>query len=298
MKDPHATIAFFVKTSRSRILDLSIAAIALHLLFLFLFRRYPAALSPLDGTFVPSAALAFVLIWRRVEGARAALAGTFLLLWCALHEVGGRLGSDGAVLFSYLRSAVLEGRIPDPRFEAGPLLFWLPFYVVAHAATKVASSLGASIPADGASYPYVQAVCLASLFWAFVGVVLSVAIARRGFDARLATAGAVVLWLASPLFWYTLYEPSMPHAVALAAVALFLACWLRARDRGGWQSWAPVGLTAGLMVSVQRYEVFYLLLPMLSALSGARDLLRDRTRERLEGAFDCSVEFCVGLVGG
>jgi hypothetical protein len=285
-------------TLRPRLLDFSIAAIVLHLLFLFLFRRYPAPLSALDGTFVPAAAAAFLLIWRRVDGPRAALAGTFLVLWCALHEVGGRIGSDGAVLFSYLRSAVLEGRIPDARFEAGPVLFWLPFYLVTHAVVKVAASLGASVPADGASYPYVQAVCLASLFWAFVGVMLSVAIARRGFDARLASAGAVVLWLASPLLWYTLYEPSMPHAVALAAVSLFLASWLRARDRGGWLQWGAAGLAAGVMLSVQRYEVFYLLLPALSALSGVRDLLRDRERARVQSAFAAGGAFLAAFVVG
>jgi hypothetical protein len=252
----------------------------------------------LDGTFVPAAAAASVLIASRVGGPRAALAFTFLVLWCALHELGGRIGSDGAVLFSYLRSSVLEGRIPDTRFEAGPLLFWLPFYLVTHALVKIASSLGGSIPPDGASYPYVQAVCLASLFWAFAGVLLSVAIARRGFGETLASAGAVVLWLASPLLWYTLYEPSMPHAVALAAVSLFLACWLRARDHGGWLRWGAVGLMAGLMLSVQRYEVFYLLLPMLSALSRARDLMRDHTRARVQNAFASSGAFLAAFIVG
>jgi hypothetical protein len=287
-----------MKTLRPRLIDFSLAAIGIHLLFLFLFRRYPAPFSLLDGTFVPAAAAAFLLIWLRVKGRRAALAGTFLVLWCALHELGGRIGSDGAVLFAYLRSAVLEGRIPDARFEAGPVLFWLPFYLATHALVKVASTLGGSIPADGASYPYVQAVCLASLFWAFAGVLLSVAIARRGFDENLASAGAVVLWLASPLLWYTLYEPAMPHAVALAAVSLFLVSWLRARDRGGWLRWGAVGLMAGLMLSVQRYEVFYLLLPMLSALSRARDLMRDRARARVQEALASSGAFLGAFLVG
>ncbi len=164
-----------------------------------------------------------------------------------------------------------------------------------HCVVKLAASHGGTFAADGYGYPYVRAVCLASLLWAFVGVALSFAIVRRSYGGSLAAVGAVVFWLASPLFWYTVYEPTMPHAVALGAVALFLTAWLRARDHGGFRAWGTVGLAAGLMLSVQRYDAFYLLLPALTFAGRFHDLLRGGTRFDSKGNFACVLANLFGL---
>jgi hypothetical protein len=317
----------------------------LHLVFLFLFRRYPRMLGALDDTFFPAAVAAFVIVllrlrsrsaiaerhrirerWRpglwleNLDGPKAALIGCFLGLFFTLHEYGGGVGNDGVILFSYVRSLTIDGdldlrnefdefipekfrplqpsagALPRPPFEIGPALFWLPLYGLTHAAVKISAELGGSIPANGYSHPYVRAVCLASLIWSFVGVVLSYLIARSSFAPGLAAFGAIVLWLSSPLLWYTIYEPSMAHAVSLAAVALFLTAWLGARDRGGWRSWGAVGLAAGVMLSVQRYNLFYLVLPAVTLLGRARVHLWREKRIDAAAAIRAATAFGVGLL--
>ena len=248
---------------------------------------------------------------RWLEGVRAphlVLVVCFLFVFVMLQERGGRVGNDGTMFYIYVRSLVMDGDLdltnefetfvpekfqsvadqarrqgttPDPGNEIGPAFFWLPFFVAAHLLVKLGNVLGAAIPADGYSYPYINAVCLGTAIWVFLGVVLSYRIARREFAPSVAAWAAAVLWLASPLFWYTVYEPSMSHGVSLAAVALFLTAWLHARDRGGLRAWALVALTAGVMLSVQRYNLFYLAAPALTLLGRLREFLSIRDPKEL-----------------
>ena len=171
-----------------------------------------------------------------------ALAAAFLTMTYCFFLFGRRLGGDGTVLFVYVRSLVMDGdlnftnefadfvpekfqfiadralgRAPDPLHEPGPAIFWAPWFLLAHVLVLASRAVGSTIPADGYSYPYINAVCFGSLVWAFVAVVLSYFACRRFFPSGLAAAVAILLWLSSTLYWYTLYEPSMPHAVGAAA---------------------------------------------------------------------------------
>ncbi len=312
------------------LIELGLALASGHLFFLSLFRKYPWPIDWIGRGFLPGALLVFGLACARVattqEPKVAAsplrarlvpgrwlegmgrpgliLLGGFLVVFLLLQNYGGRLGNDGTVLFTYVRSLVIDkdldlrnefdAFVPEkyqsftrtarepggnfqPPYELGPAFFWLPFYVAAHALVKIGSAFGGSIPADGYSYPYINAVCLGSLCWAFGGVVLSQRIVRRYFDSSFAAWCAVILWLASPLVWYTVFEPTMAHAVSLAGVALFLFTWLRAREKGGLAAWVAVAVSAGLMLSVQRYNVFYLTAPLLTFLGQLRKAVASRS---------------------
>ena len=165
-----------------------------------------------------------------------------------------------------------------------------------HGEIKLAASHGGTFAADGYGYPYVRAVCFASLLWAFVGVAApSGRPAQLRREPRRRRCGR--FWLASPLFWYTVYEPTMPHAVALGAVALFLTAWLRARDHGGFRAWGRRS-RGRPHVSVQRYDAFYLLLPALTFAGRFRDLLRGGTRFDSKGNFACVLAILFGLAIG
>ena len=174
------------------------------------------------------------------------------------------------------------GERPNPGNELGAPLLWLPFFFMAHALVNIVNLFGGSaIAADGYSYPYINAVCLGSLIWGFLGVLLSFRLAARYFDATLAAWSAVLLWLASPLIWYTVREPAMSHAISMMAVALFFTVWLRAHRGGGLTRWIVVAVAAGLMISIQRYNVFYLLAPALTAVHRFGALFpRERAADR------------------
>ncbi|MGH9335906.1 MAG: hypothetical protein ACRD21_19400, partial [Vicinamibacteria bacterium] len=172
-----------------------------------------------------------------------------VLVFWLFHNYGGRLGSDGVMNYIYVRSLVMDGdfdltnefedfvpakfqhiaererafgRTPDPTHEPGPAILWAPAFVITHGLVEASRWLGSEIPADGYSYPYINAVSVMSLLFGFVAVAVSYVVARRYFDPRLAAISVCLVWLASTLYWYTVFEPTMPHATAAAAVSVFL----------------------------------------------------------------------------
>jgi hypothetical protein len=222
------------------------------------------------------------------------LAAGFLIAVGMQHRAQPGLGIDGPLLFAQVRSAVIDreldltnefrdfvpqkfqhwaeearqlGKSPDPNAEPGPALPWSQFFLAAHILVGAARALGAEVAADGYSRPYVNAVCVASLFWAFVGVCLAYRICRRAFPPLLAAVCVSGLWFASPLLWYSVFEPAMPHAAATAVVGGFVVLWQRL-ERAPTETgrWIAIAFAFGLLVSMNRYEVYFALLPALTLL--------------------------------
>ena len=176
-------------------------------------------------------------------------------------------GADEIEYFSYLRSAVFDRdlhfeneyryfyeRDPqgllgfkstflDRREEAtgrpinfgsmGAALLWSPFYLLAHALVLLARTLGSGVAADGFSTPYLLAVGLGSVSWAFAGLLLTHCILMRwaGVTETAATLAAAALWLGSPLLYYVTLAPGFAHACGFFAVSLMVFLFLRAQER-------------------------------------------------------------------
>jgi hypothetical protein len=198
------------------------------------------------------------------------LAGAFLLALSFAAHPGPSLGADARPFLAQLHGLLFEGRLPvDPLFEPGPALVWLPFYAVSHALVKAGAAAG---PADGWSSPYLNAVRVGSLVSAFLASLITLNVVRRYFPPRLAALAVAIAWLASPLLYYTIAEPAMAHAPATLAVSVFVLLWVRARERPEQRGrFIALAAAGGFVVSMQRYDVFYLVAP---AFDVARLLLR------------------------
>jgi hypothetical protein len=221
----------------------------------------------------------------------------FLALVATLVIRGTWITLDGPLLYMQVRSLIIDGDLdytdeyrdfvpkgyqlppawqhterPNPNSaEPGPAILWMPFFAAAHALVLGARAFGASITADGYSPPYVAAVCFGNTVWAFLGVVLTARIARRWFRPGVATVCAAGAWLATPLVWYSVIESTMPHACATFAAALFLWHWLRIRDRpASRRAWVFLAVSAGLLVSMERYDGYFFICPLVTLLGLAR----------------------------
>lgn len=145
----------------------------------------------------------------------------------------------------------------------GSAVLWAPFYVAADGAVVAARALGAAVPRDGYSWPYVWAVCIASLWWATAGLILCTLAARRLFGMAAARWSVAGVWLASPLVFYMYITPPMAHSNSVFAVSLFLWLWLRGRgERRSIGAWVGLGAAAGLMALVRELN-WLMLLPLL-----------------------------------
>ena len=170
------------------------------------------------------------------------------------------------------KATFLDLRDPDSgrHINFGPIgsaLLWSPFYLLAHVATLAARALGAAVPADGHSWPYVAAVCYASALYGFAGLLLvHDTLTRFGrvpdAEAGLATAA---LWFGTPVLYYLTLAPGFAHAPSLFAVSLLVWTSLRAHALGQsarTRDFVGAGLAGGLCALVREQDVLFLCIPL------------------------------------
>jgi hypothetical protein len=161
------------------------------------------------------------------------------------------------------RATFLDVETPTglrPTFATiGAALLWLPFYAVTDAGVRVARALGATMPADGFSAPYLTAVAWASTVYGWLALALSVSVARqlggRGAEAAVAVA------VGTPLLFYMYAQPGFAHACSAFVVALFVWTWMRVRTQWSVAGVATLAAIAALMTMVREQDAFIVIGP-------------------------------------
>lgn len=199
------------------------------------------------------------------------------------------IGSDGVSYYQYVRSLVIDGDLdfrneyvhfrgpdhvpadtpagrPPNKMSIGLGLVWLPFFVAAH---LLSALLG--LPTDGYSYIYQAAVCLGSMTYGFIGLLLTYRLCRERVDAASAAVAVGLIWFASNVVYYMVVEPSMSHMASLGAVSALLAWWRLRHDRTAIGFWIGLGACGGLAALIRPQDGAFLLLP---GMEWAIDTLR------------------------
>jgi hypothetical protein len=199
-----------------------------------------------------------------------------------------RITSDGLDHYVYLRSLWVDGDLdfendykavspgwepaspPTPMGRTanvhpiGPAIAWSPFYAVADLISALSGR-----PRDGLNPLYKNAVSVASLLYGWLGLILVYRTASRRFGRAPALLASLGLGFGTFLFWYLAYAPTMAHAPAFAAAALFVSLWLEAGPSGLRRS-ALLGLACGLAALMRPPNVLLVLLPAVEALPRLR----------------------------
>jgi len=231
----------------------------------------------------------------RVDRYRAALV---LVLLLDVPQVYPRLGGDGYEYFGVARSLLLDhdldlandyaglGASPviSPRGQVtartplGLSLLWMPVIAVAHVLAHLARALGAQVAADGFSAAYLASVTTASFLFGAAALLLVEGIVRRLYGPVVALICAALLWLATPLQFYSVANPFMSHAASALACAAFVAAWMRWRGRDEARPWLVLGLLGALMTLVRVQDGMLMALPLVDLLFSLR---RPGARRRL-----------------
>lgn len=231
---------------------------------------------------------------------RRAPAFAFLVLACVavflslVLVVDSRMeiirNSDDGHYFSYVRSAVVdrdmdllneyerlgitdfrltpEG-LPANKYSIGLPLAVLPFYAVTHMAVLAFNALGMNFESSGYSIPYQLSFSLGSIFYGYLGLLISYRLARRYYPETIAFLSASFIFLASNLVYYFVREPFMSHLVSFFAAALFFYMWSVTReDDGGRSAFFVMGLAAGLMVITRQQDAVFLMVPLVDGAIG------------------------------
>ncbi|MGH9865501.1 MAG: hypothetical protein ACRD4H_08835 [Candidatus Acidiferrales bacterium] len=168
----------------------------------------------------------------------------------------------------------------DNHFAVGPTLIWIPFLAATHVAVLGVDSLGARIPADGFSWPYIDTMAFITALAGFLGLFLSFRLARKYFAERWAFLATLGIWFASSLLAYMYFNPSWSHAHSAFVVALFLWYWDRTRAARTFPQWLLFGLIAGLMLDVYYPNALFLLVVLVELAATATRIFRSRASNK------------------
>jgi hypothetical protein len=304
---------------RVRTAALAASAIgALDLALRLVARRGLLRLTFFDSDPSPAAVLAAVLICAAAGVAAArlsrrspialVLAGAMAAGLFAQAKLGARLQSDGFYYYAYLRSLAFDRDVDlandyrllglddaphrflfqptatghaQSAWSIGPAIAWSPFFAAGHAVARHLARGGEAINTNGTAYPYRQAVVVAGLFYGLLGLWFTYRFVRLFRSAPEAIAGVVLTAAGSFVLWYLVREPTMSHALSMAAVAGFLWCWAAGRDRRSSSGWLLLGLAGGVMALMRWQNILMFVLPAVDLLRAMRV---DARRAALAGA--------------
>jgi hypothetical protein len=176
--------------------------------------------------------------------------------------VTGRVDAEGRVLGDQYTHT---GHIANI-WAIGPSILWAPFLALTHLGVLLSDRLGAHIPADGFSTPYLITMACATTLYGFLGIWISFSLARKYFQERWAFLATLGIWWASSLPVYMYFNPSWSHAHSCFAVALFLWYWDRTRGERAVSQWIILGLLSGLIVDIYYPNGVLLLVPLLEGI--------------------------------
>ena len=247
--------------------------------------------------------------WRQFARRTADWHGLAIVLLVALGvqfaDAHG-ITTDGVIYFSQLRSVIFDRDLDvAPEFAflnqpprpyhvvpIGLIFVWFPLYLAVAAVDAVGRALGwTAVPADpagiGLTLPYVRAALVSSFAAGAVGLIVLHRYLRGEFGASVAFAATLLLFGATPLVWYMVYEPSMTHAASFGLVALFVVAAAR------WTSLtiAPrraviLGAVLGAAFLLRPQEALFALFPavlLLSTPASVRERVTAATRLALWG---------------
>jgi hypothetical protein len=265
--------------------------------------------------------VAFVMLNRRRAG--PLLTALFTVGLALQLQLGARLQSDGFYYFAYLRSLAFDHDVnfmndyrmlglgdktylfqptatghAESAWTIGPAIVWSPFFAVGHVAATRLRASGVDVATDGTSYPYRQAICVASLFYGLLGCWFAYRLTRLFYPGTLAAPAVVLTVAGSFMLWYLVKEPSMTHATSMASVAGFIWLWAATRERRTLGSWALLGLLAGLMTLIRWQNLLFALLPELDAALILWRSHRDRDARARRDALAGSAAFLVCALAG
>ena len=188
---------------------------------------------------------------------------------------------DAAVRDALLREDAVN---PNPQTgllrnvaPVGSAILWAPGFILADLLVQLANALGAAIPRDGFSRPYILGACYMTVLYCALGLQLTYRLARRHADDFAATLATLTVFLASPLLFYSYIVMPWSHANGFFLFALFLWLWLPGwghPERRGLGRWLLLGLVGGLMVITREQLGLLLIIPALEALGQYAGLIR------------------------
>lgn len=194
----------------------------------------------------------------------------------------GKASGDGWFGFQYLRDIVWfhsldmrhalpeylpyfgvggPGRHMPNRCPFGPVLVWMPFYLVASGLEWLGALMHLVPPPRGQSPFAAWMAGLGTLGGVLVGWRYTYALVARHCGRAAARVGSIAAVWATPIAWYAVTQPMYQHGLAFCFVAVLVERWDATRGDPGWRRMLALGLVGGAGMMMREQEALWLLLP-------------------------------------
>lgn len=157
------------------------------------------------------------------------------------------------------------GKIPN-KYPIGTSILIVPFFIAAHILSILLNLIGFNIAHDGYG-PIYQLLCaFGSLLYTFIGILIIYRWGKWISNPISSFLGAVLMWLATPLVYYSTMEPLMSHTFSMFMVTMFLFFWIKTRGNLTVINSLMLGLLGGLMSIVRFQDMLFVLIPLIDIL--------------------------------
>jgi hypothetical protein len=150
-------------------------------------------------------------------------------------------------------------------FSVGPALAWLPFYAAGDLVARASGRVE-----EGYSPSHIRAVCVASVGYGVLGLLLVYRLLRPRVGRGPAALTVGLLEYATFLYWYMVHDAAMSHALSFCAAAAVVAAWWDGREALSPRRALVVGLLTGLAATMRWQNGVLLLLPAATLLGQLR----------------------------
>lgn len=144
------------------------------------------------------------------------------------------------------------------QYTYGVALMEAPFFLVAHMYEKIAG-----LPANGYTKTYTNMQFAGGLFYSLLGLLLVYKILRRYFDHFPSLLSALLLLLATNMFWFTFRQSGMSHIPLFLLYSVLIYLTIRAHENSKRWMFILMGLVAGIITVIRPTDIICLLVPFL-----------------------------------
>ncbi len=143
-------------------------------------------------------------------------------------------------------------------WQIGQSILFIPFFLIGHLVASLYNSLGYPVSLDGYSAPYYIFTAIASQTYIFAGLLLLFSILKQYFENRVALISVLVIWLSTPLIYYSFIRQRMAHSVEFFTSVIFIWYWLRSRNSKIMFEHALLGAILGLLCMIRSINICFL----------------------------------------
>ncbi len=208
---------------------------------------------------------------------------------------------DDTGYYAYLRSAFFDGDLDFinernyahrekflptgyvfNNWQIGQSVLFLPFFLVGHFIALLLNAFGFAISTDGYSSPYYISTAIASHTYLFLGLLQLSKILKRFTTEQIALWVVILIWLCSPLVYFSFIRQRMAHTTEFFMAVMLLSAWLQTRESEKQVDHAFLGIILGLFCMVRVINVVFfalyffdqIILKKPSALKNNKPLLK------------------------